>query len=59
MPKKCLFSHRSLKSLGEDLEQFFQGYGLSGRLQLQTDPVSGQPTGIAFVEFTSERLDRS
>ena len=37
----------------QDLEQFFDGYGLSGRMQLQKDPF-GQPTGIAFVEFTSE-----
>ena len=37
----------------KDLEQFFDGYELSGRLHLQTDPF-GQPTGIGFVEFVSE-----
>ena len=37
----------------QDIEQFFTGYGLSGRMHIQLDGF-GQPTGIAIVELVSE-----
>ena len=37
----------------KDLEQFFAGYGLTGKVHLQADAF-GQATGIGFVEFLSE-----
>ncbi|CAJ1399339.1 unnamed protein product [Effrenium voratum] len=36
----------------EQVEQFFAGYGLSGRVHLKQD-FSGRPSGEAFAEFVS------
>ena len=36
----------------DEINQFFAGYGLTGRMHLQSD-AGGRPTGIGFVEFVS------
>ena len=37
----------------QEIEEFFAGCGLSGRLHIQADAF-GQRTGIAIVEFASQ-----
>mmetsp|Transcript_28042 Transcript_28042/g.65858 ORF Transcript_28042/g.65858 Transcript_28042/m.65858 type:complete len:255 (+) Transcript_28042:57-821(+) len=36
----------------DEIQQFFAGYGLTGRMHIQAD-AGGRPTGIGFVEFVS------
>ena len=43
----------------DEIQQFFAGYGLTGRMHIQAD-AGGRPTGIGFVEFvTPEEAKRA
>ena len=43
----------------DEISQFFNGYGLTGRMHIQAD-AGGRPTGIGFVEFvTPEEAKRA